>query len=61
MTGDPTSSDPAYDALSATNVADPVLNNYDNDVAAVTVTETGVFLLLLGAYFVLPEAINHLK
>jgi hypothetical protein len=40
MTGDPTSSDPAYDALSATNVADPVLNNYDNDVAAVTVTET---------------------
>lgn len=41
VTGDPTSADPSYDALTASDPADPVLNNYDNDIAGVTISESG--------------------
>jgi autotransporter-associated beta strand protein len=40
-TGDPTSADAGYDALTATDVADPSVTNIDNDVAGITVTQSG--------------------
>ncbi len=40
MTGDPTSTDAAYNALTAGDVADVSVKNLDDDVAGVTVTPT---------------------
>jgi hypothetical protein len=37
ITGDPTSSDPNYNALTAADVADPTITNMDNDTIGITV------------------------
>ncbi len=41
VTGDPVSTDPAYDALSASDVSNPSLTNEDDDEATIAIMETG--------------------
>jgi hypothetical protein len=41
ITGDPSSSDPIYDAFTGADIVNPLLTNVDTDVAGVTVTPTG--------------------
>jgi hypothetical protein len=41
LTGDPSSADPIYGNLVATDVANPSIVNVDNDVAGITISESG--------------------
>lgn len=41
ITGDPSSSDPVYNAFTGDDIVNPLLTNIDTDVAGVTVTPTG--------------------
>lgn len=40
VTGDPSSSDPIYNAFTGADIVDPLLTNIDTDIAGVTVTPT---------------------
>lgn len=42
VTGDPTSADPLYDAITAAQVADPLLTNIDNDLPGFTVNPSSL-------------------